>query len=571
MQLIYKSNHMKKVITLLSLALIVFTVNAQSTLKPILHKQNSINQLKKQLFIGLQNASNKKAKTSLDSSETFRYLNHDGKIIDSSLSAVRYFTFNTNNQLTNDESYEVDAQLEGDERKSYEYGTNSFAEIDYIWDDFDRIWVKTDKEEISYKLTNGDTLFTLSTYYWDVIESEWVGIESNTLFDLTNTNGTARITQKNIWNTTSKDWEYSTKDSTFTNDKGNLTDKVSFIYNNNDWEITEEIMYENEYLTNGNRKKVSTLVKDAGKFIVQDSSVFEYLADTLLSKISFYNEFDGGIFSLRSYAEGVFNTDNTEYTRTYYTKDSLTGTYYPYTETKYQLNSNFNIIGVENFDFVGNYGIDKYTYEIKDTLYIEIKYQWDYDNSEWILKEKNEFVTNTKGYYTYNAYYSWNNNKAEWYGINLKTYHFLSNDETLKTYTEYIWDYNTSSWLVDADQTQHFDNDGDLIKINYREYYPDFSRWEALKVEIFYYDEIITSTDFNNDASLDIYPNPAKEFIQINSNFLPQTVVVYNLDGKIEIQVSNSNKINIAQLPAGIYFIQAISNNQISTSKFIKE
>jgi hypothetical protein len=57
-------------------------------------------------------------------------------------------------------------------------------------------------------------------------------------------------------------------------------------------------------------------------------------------------------------------------------------------------------------------------------------------------------------------------------------------------------------------------------------------------------------TDEANAKKSSVYPNPAKDFININSTAKVSKVSVYNTDGKILLE-DNSTKINLFKITAG--------------------
>lgn len=68
-----------------------------------------------------------------------------------------------------------------------------------------------------------------------------------------------------------------------------------------------------------------------------------------------------------------------------------------------------------------------------------------------------------------------------------------------------------------------------------------------------------------NSSLFNIYPNPAEEFVNISSNEVIQSMVMFDISGKVvlkrELINSNQTQINISDFDPGIYFIQA--NNEI--------
>lgn len=70
---------------------------------------------------------------------------------------------------------------------------------------------------------------------------------------------------------------------------------------------------------------------------------------------------------------------------------------------------------------------------------------------------------------------------------------------------------------------------------------------------------------------LKIYPNPAKDVINITtSNFDPKTVVIYDVLGKQVLKtVITSQPINISNLKSGVYIVNITENNQNATRKLV--
>jgi len=69
-----------------------------------------------------------------------------------------------------------------------------------------------------------------------------------------------------------------------------------------------------------------------------------------------------------------------------------------------------------------------------------------------------------------------------------------------------------------------------------------------------------------------IIPNPFFDQITISGEKVPSLVTVYNVTGKMILQVSNSNIIQTSNLPEGIYFIKIKdSNGRVENHKIIKE
>jgi hypothetical protein len=74
------------------------------------------------------------------------------------------------------------------------------------------------------------------------------------------------------------------------------------------------------------------------------------------------------------------------------------------------------------------------------------------------------------------------------------------------------------------------------------------------------------------NSSINIYPNPSSDFVIIQSeNEIINSIQLFDLKGKkIEIDLIGSNKIEIEELPSGVYVIKIQTNKGILNQKLIK-
>ncbi len=86
--------------------------------------------------------------------------------------------------------------------------------------------------------------------------------------------------------------------------------------------------------------------------------------------------------------------------------------------------------------------------------------------------------------------------------------------------------------------------------------------------------QVLSNESFELNNKIAMFPNPANDFINIQSNSLIQETEIQDLNGRIisnKIQNSDNLILDINNLSKGIYFIKTKSENQISINMFIKE
>jgi hypothetical protein len=74
-----------------------------------------------------------------------------------------------------------------------------------------------------------------------------------------------------------------------------------------------------------------------------------------------------------------------------------------------------------------------------------------------------------------------------------------------------------------------------------------------------------------NKSSIAVYPNPASDFIKISSLSKIKDIEVFGSAGKRVRVTLENNKINVADLPAGLYLINIKTDNGNFSEKFIKK
>jgi hypothetical protein len=88
-------------------------------------------------------------------------------------------------------------------------------------------------------------------------------------------------------------------------------------------------------------------------------------------------------------------------------------------------------------------------------------------------------------------------------------------------------------------------------------------------------EEPLSNQDFDFETNFTLYPNPAKEVlnIKVKSEMEVKSVSIYNTLGQILMTTihSENGEINVSNLQSGSYFINVFTDKGSSTAKFIKQ
>ncbi len=80
-----------------------------------------------------------------------------------------------------------------------------------------------------------------------------------------------------------------------------------------------------------------------------------------------------------------------------------------------------------------------------------------------------------------------------------------------------------------------------------------------------------TNIDENNNEFV-IFPNPANTYVQVQSNnLIIESLELTDITGKVLLQRSNTNRMNISKLKKGIYFLTVKTERKTFTKKIIKQ
>jgi hypothetical protein len=84
----------------------------------------------------------------------------------------------------------------------------------------------------------------------------------------------------------------------------------------------------------------------------------------------------------------------------------------------------------------------------------------------------------------------------------------------------------------------------------------------------------VVSVDEVDETPIEIFPNPVKDFLQIEGLHPGQTIALYNLMGKqISSRISHENteEVDFTSLASGIYLLRFLDGEEVSTFRVVKE
>ncbi len=220
---------------------------------------------------------------------------------------------------------------------------------------------------------------------------------------------------------------------------------------------------------------------------------------------------------------------------------------------------------------------------------------WDNDLGQWlpISKSVYTYAANQSQY----VYYVWDN--SQWNIEGRTTVTFNQNnqslEETYETWSGFYWNpgskitymYTTFGKLSDA-STRYYSAEengfisGDSLHYNYNtdhtinntvymNYDNQVDVWSNIRRDRYIYGSHLSITEETKTAFL-VYPNPATDFISIDSN---ESGLINIIDAQGKLWKANiecgQGAIDIRDLPKGVYFIRLQTKDRILTQLFVKQ
>ena len=206
------------------------------------------------------------------------------------------------------------------------------------------------------------------------------------------------------------------------------------------------------------------------------------------------------------------------------------------------------------------YSLYEYTYDANNNVTTRIYSYWDTSTTSWINSSKYEYTYDANNNLSTYIYSHWDTSTNNWiYG---------------KKY-EYTYDLTVSIDNVLAPYNMYVGSNNPIL--SYFNYNYNGSDFVLDMKEIYYYSDITGINEFTDDYNVSIYPNPANDYLMINTTINENlNIEIYTVRGQSVMSTECTNnisqmRIDISQLPAGMYFIRIANNQNNITKKFVKE
>lgn len=81
----------------------------------------------------------------------------------------------------------------------------------------------------------------------------------------------------------------------------------------------------------------------------------------------------------------------------------------------------------------------------------------------------------------------------------------------------------------------------------------------------------IGDVDFRDDSKVSLYPNPASDVVNINSQRNLEKIEIFNVTGRlVKTTMENLNSVDVSSFKKGVYFAKIYQDGAVSTKRFLK-
>jgi len=413
-------------------------------------------------------------------------------------------------------------QKSGKEEFYFDSNGNNITNIEFEWNDDLNNWVEDSREEFSYE--NNPIAHT-------ELYINYPASNRKEEFFKNNSNKDTLIIWYN-WDEENNKWKENERERLSYDIIGNCISEVYYWWNEdyNDWSISKNEYIFSEY---NNLQTETSYYFDGYSWIGNHKTIFEYQNNLDLLFSTWYSFSDGEWIAegKAEYYKGVNSKDSITY---YYDKNINTG--------QLEFNSKWT-----------------YDYNENNSLISETGYDWLDAEQKWVNSWQEDYAYDEYGNMLTITYYR----REEIIDHEEITY------DTQVSFEDVILPNN---WFGSSyDNTEHYKSK--IISMTYSEIEGDV--YKAYAKSIPYYSELpATGIAKIKPQNNQFYPNPASEYIILNSDTPVEIIKIFDFGGKklLEEYFPSQSKINISYLESGFYLVRIkSSSDEIYTGKLIKK
>jgi hypothetical protein len=221
--------------------------------------------------------------------------------------------------------------------------------------------------------------------------------------------------------------------------------------------------------------------------------------------------------------------------------------------------------------------VNRYNYSYNSAALLSERITQDWFNASWVNSQRTVYTYNPQGQKTLEDIQTWDN--GNWRNIYRSVYNYNASGQ-LEYQQIYLWVNN--NWSLSARYIFTYDSNANLFSELYQ--LRSGGQWVNNRQWFYYYEnyspistkktEMIDLENFN----ITVYPNPASDYIYLNSDSPLGEDLTIEIINSLGIRVQSINikelslpfKINTENLGKGIYWIRFSSDDKSSFSAFQK-
>ncbi len=428
---------------------------------------------------------------------------------------------------------------------SYDEATNFIEQIDYSYNEDSAAWLPSNFRTM---MRDAQGRITSEYFaYWDLESNDWLP-------------------------SVRYDYTY------FFEEDADLETFVQWVWQDGEWQ--KDIKKEYTYNENNDLSFVQDYIYDSNieDWINDSRRTYNYNTDNFLENIleedwdevnqEWINQFN---------TEYLLNEMNQFVKRLISIWDGVENDWVLSTRRSYEYDDYQYLSSIEDASFVEDDWFNDLRFEIvndsnNNNLETIILY-WNEDNNDWLENYRNIYAYNSQSQRTFRADFAFNTTTLEWIPLNEWYYEFKEDEINLRKNTRFSWNMTDQSFnlnridhyyytLVDTVPIDTMAMDTTMMDTTMMDTtMMDTTMMDTTMMDTTMMDTTMMDTStfiplIPNASSIQLYPNPASDFVNIDK---AEQVWVYDVNGHLILQKTLSSQkhhLRLTDLSEGIYWLR---------------